>query len=364
VPDFPIRGVFAPLGWIFVVLLGANLLLFAVLVGLREHWRRHERRREPIREQLEPVIERLVEGRDPDTTAAELERIVAGLDRTSRPVAAWLLHDLARDADGETKRRIRDVLTSAGAVDAAEEGTRRWMPWRRALACETLGQIGAARSVPVLVERLDDDRLEVRMAAARALGAIGSPDGLPALASAFLERRAVPTGVAYDALRGLGESGADVFRRGLERADPTVRVASCFGIAALAAVAGGDETIVTLTRVMEGDDNVRVRTAATRALGTIGGTAPPPALLRAARDSELRVRREAVAALAAFDDPESAGALAGSLGDADREIALRSAAALIALADGPHAGTAARAALDASHAWSVDYVRTLEELAA
>jgi hypothetical protein len=76
------------------------------------------------------------------------------------------------------------------------------------------------------------------------------------------------------------------------------------------------------------------------------------------------VRREAVAALAAFDDPESAGALAGSLGDADREIALRSAAALIALADGPHAGTAARAALDASHAWSVDYVRTLEELAA
>jgi HEAT repeat protein len=360
VPDFPIRDVFAPLGWIFLVLLGANLVLFVVLVGLREHWLRHERKRAPTRERLEPAIERLVEGRDPDGTAAELERIVANLDRESRPVAAWLLRDLARDADEETRLRIRNVLDNAGAIDAAEEGTRRWMPWRRALACETLGQIGAERSVPVLVERLDDDRLEVRMAAARALGTIGSPEALPALAKAFLERTTVPTGVAYDALRGLGPSGADAFHRGLEQADPTVRVASCFGIAALA----GDDAVATLSRVMEADENVRVRTAATRALGLVGGAALPPALLRAARDPEVRVRREAVAALGSFDDPESVPVLAESLGDADREIALRSATALLALADLPHSGAAAHAALDASRAWSVDYVRTIEELAA
>lgn len=363
-PDFPVRDVFGPLGWIFLVLLAANLVFFVLLVALREHWLFYERRRLPIRERLEPVVKRLVEGRDPENTAAELERTVAGLDRTSRPVAAWLLLDLTRSADDETRQRIQAVLDGAGAIDAAEEGTRRRMPWRRALACEILGQIGAERSVPVLIDRLGDRRAEVRMAAARALGAIGSPQAEPALASAFLERTKVPTGVAYDALRGLGTAGAEAFSRGLERSDPTVRVASCFGIAAAAGDGGVDGAVATLTRVIESDDNVRVRTAATRALGVIGGAAPPHALVQAARDPELRVRREAVAALGGFDDPESANVLAESLGDPDREIALRSATALLALADRPRGGIAARAALDGSRAWSVDYVRTIEELAA
>lgn len=363
-PDFPVRDVFGPLGWTFLVLLAANLVFFVLLVGLREHWLLYERKRAPIRERLEPVVKRLVEGRDPENTAAELERIVAGLDRTSRPVAAWLLLDLARSAGEETRQRIQAVLHAAGAIDAAEEGTRRRMPWRRALACEILGQIGAERSVPVLIDRLGDGRAEVRMAAARALGATGSPQAEPALASAFLERTKVPTGVAYDALRGLGPAGAEAFWRGLERSDATVRVTSCFGIAAAAGESGVDGAVATLTRVMESDDNVRVRTAATRALGVIGGAAPPPALLQAARDPELRVRREAVAALGGFDDPESVNVLAESLGDPDREIALRSAAALLAVADRPRCGAAARGALDASRAWSVDYVRTLEGLAA
>jgi hypothetical protein len=361
VPDFPVRDVFDPLGWTFLVLLAANLVLFILLVALREHWVLYERRRAPIRERLEPVIERLVEGRDREETTAELKRIVAGLGRTSRPVAAWLLRDLTRGADEKTRARVREVLEECGAIDAAEEGTRRWMPWRRALACEILGMIGAERSVPVLIDRLGDDRLEVRIAAARALGAIGAPQAGSALTSVFLERRAVPTGVAYDALRQLGSPGAEAFSRGLEGGDPTVRVASCFG---LAATAGGETAVTALTRVVEHDENVRVRTAATHALGVIGGGTPPAALLRAARDPELHVRREAVAALASFDDPESVQALAESLGDPDREIALRSASSVLLLGDSPRAGAAARAALDASRAWSVDYVRTIEELAA
>ena len=360
-PDFPVRDVFDPLGWAFLVLLVANLVLFIVLVVLRENWVFYERRRAPIRERLEPVIERLVEGRDPEDTAAELERIVAGLGRTSRPVAAWLLRDLTRGADAKTRARVREVLERCGAIDAAEEGTRRWMPWRRALACEILGTIGAERSVPVLIDRLGDDRLEVRIAAARALGAIGAPQAGSALTSLFLERKAVPMGVAYDALRRLGSPGADAFSHGLEGGDPTVRLASCLGLAATAA---GDRAVAALTRVMERDDNVRVRTAAAHALGVIGGGSPPAALLRAARDPDLRVRREAVAALASFDDPESVKALAESPGDPDREIALRSATSLLRLGDSPRAGAAARAALDASHAWSADYVRTIKELAA
>jgi HEAT repeat protein len=59
-------------------------------------------------------------------------------------------------------------------VELGEKGTRRLSPWRRALACEALGTIGAQRSVPVLLERLEDRRPEVRIAAVNALGDIRS----------------------------------------------------------------------------------------------------------------------------------------------------------------------------------------------
>jgi HEAT repeat protein len=173
----------------------------------------------------------------------------------------------------------------------------------------------------------------------------------------------VPTGVAYDALRSLGPSGADAFRRGLRSAHPTIRVASCFGTAALAdgGAAGAVESVATL---LAEDADIRVRTAATKALGVVGGTKPPRALVQAADDPEIRVRREAVSALGSFDDPQSAEIVAAAARDPDREIALRSAEALLVLSSCSAAGAAARTAFASSSAWSVEYVRTISELAA
>jgi HEAT repeat protein len=364
-PDFPIPDVFEPLGWIFLGLLAVNVLLFILLVVLREQWSLHERRRARIRARLAPIVERVVRGDDPQGAVEEVRPLLAAFGRQERAVAAWLLRDLTADADEGIRARVRDVLADSGAVELAERSTRRWMPWRRALACEMLGSIGTERSVPVLEERLDDLRGEVRMAAARALGAIGSPTAAPRLISIFLERRAVPTGVAYDALRALGPGGADGFRRGLESPDPTVRVASCFGIAANADE-GGDASAAraALVQVLTEDDNDRVRTAAARGLGVVGGATPPGRLVEAARDSEVRVRRAAVAALASFDDPWTVEVVAEATEDADRETALRAAEALLALSRHTGAGVAARTALASSSAWSVDYARTVVELAA
>jgi HEAT repeat protein len=361
--DFPINDVLAPVGWIFVALLAANVVLFVALVVLREQWVFYARRRERIRARLEPAVAQLLESGDFVRAVSELRPLVAGLGRQERPVAAWIVRDLTRDADAPTQDRVRKLLDESGAVELAERSTRRWMPWRRALACETLGALGAERSVPVLVERLDDTRSEVRIAAARALGAIGSPVAAPRLTTVYLERRAVPTGVAYDALRSLGPSGADAFRRGLRSEDPTIRVASCFGTAALAD--GGDAGAAeTVARLLAEDPDIRVRTAATKALGAVGGTRPPGALIQAADDPEVHVRREAVAALGCFDDPQSVEILAAATRDPDREIALRSAEALLALCSRQAAGGAARTAVASSSDWSVDYARTLAELAA
>ncbi|HXV56774.1 MAG TPA: HEAT repeat domain-containing protein, partial [Gaiellaceae bacterium] len=172
------------------------------------------------------------------------------------------------------------------------------------------------------------------------------------------ERRAVPTGVAHDALRALGAAGEDAFRRGLSSPDPTVRVASCFGCAD----PGDGSDAEALARVLAEDENVRVRTAAAAALGVVGGEVPPSELAEAAVLGAPRVRWSAVSALRSYDDPAAVPPLAAAVGSPDRELALRAAESLLALARKPRAGTAARAALASSSAWSLDYARAVAEL--
>lgn len=56
--------------------------------------------------------------------------------------------------------------------------------WARNRACYSLGEIGDARAVPHLIEKLDDAEGDVREAAGSALGVIGGPaakDAIPQL---------------------------------------------------------------------------------------------------------------------------------------------------------------------------------------
>ena len=360
--DLPGHDLLEPFGWTLLGLLALNALLFLLIVVHRQYWLFLARRRDRIGARLAPFVERLTCEGDPQLIGEQLRPVIASLGREERPVAAWLLCDLMRGASEPTRASVQEVLRETGAIELVERGTRRRTPWRRALACEILGTIGAERSVPVLVERLGDRRREVRTAATRALGAIGSTAGAPALTTMFLECTGVPTGVAYDALRALGPGGGETFRRGLESPSPVVRVASCFGIAALAAE--GDETaaVERLVGVLAEDRDARVRSAAAKALGVVGGAAPPPALVGAVDDPELRVRREAVGALGSFDAPLSADLAADATLDVDREVALRAAESLLALSSAPRAGQEARAALISASAWSIAYVRTTAEL--
>ena len=228
-----------PLGFTLWVLTAATaVILVLIAIGVARHIEvvRTERRREKVRGELGPVFSRFLETQDSTHLAEQLRPAILRMNAAHRPVAAMMAIDLMREASSPAeKEALRRALEAAGIVELGERGTRRFSPWRRALACEALGKIGAPRSVPVLLERLKDRRPEVRMAAVRALGDIGSADAVPALGEAFLERRGAPTDVINDALRRIGGDAGTVFERGVVTTDPIVRVSSCFGLAAIAA---------------------------------------------------------------------------------------------------------------------------------
>jgi hypothetical protein len=359
--------VIAPLrltAWVLVVATGVVVFLLGVVVARHLEWARAARRRQTVADELAPLFARFLATVDHERLAAELRPVVLRMDRAHRPVAAVQVIELMREATSHAQTDVmRRTLEQSGIVELAERGTRRRSPWRRALACELLGSIGAPRSVPALLARLDDRRPEVRIAAVHALGDIGSPEAVPALSKAFLSRRSAPTNVVNDALRRIGgDAVGPTFERGVGSPDPIVRVSSCFGLAGVASTHGA--AVYRLAGVLESDDDPRVRTAAAASLGIAGGGSAPAPLVRATADDDVRVRRSAVKALGSFDDPETGAVLEASTEDGDREVALRAAEALLRLAGRPRAGAATRARLDASSAWAVEYARTVAEVSA
>jgi HEAT repeat protein len=350
--------------WVVLAATAVILFLLGLVVARHLEWARAARRRERVRAELEPMFARFLETDDRARLEEDLRASLRRMDAAHRPVAAVLIIDLMRDATSRAyTEAVRQSLEQSGIVALGEKGTRRRSPWRRALACELLGKIGAPGSVPALLARLEDRRPEVRIAAVRALGEMGSADAVPALSEAFLERRVAPTNVVNDALRRIGgEAVGPTFERGLVSQDPVVRTSACFGMAASAATHGA--AVVRLAQTLASDSDAHVRTAAASALGIAGGGNAPAALVAATGDHDDRVRRAAVKALGRFDDPTSAETLDGCTEDEDREVAIRSAEALLALAERPRAGAEARLRVESSSGWAVEYARTVAEVSA
>jgi HEAT repeat protein len=357
--------VIAPLRLTFWVLLVATLVILVLIaIALARHFEsvRADRRREHVRAELEPVFTRFFENEDPARLADGLRPAFLRMDAAHRPVAAALVGDLMQAASPSQRQKLREALEESGIVELGHKGTRRFSPWRRALACEMLGKIGSPRSVPVLLARLEDRRPEVRTAAVIALGDIRSEEAVPALSAAFLERRVAPINLVNAALRRIGGQAAPAFERGVVSEDPIVRVSSCFGLSGIAETHGG--AVHRLAKVLAADPDARVRAAAASALGIVGGGDAPPEIVAATADQDVTVRRSAVRALGGFDDPTTGETLDERTGDEDREVAIRAAEALVVLAGRPRAAASAQARLDSSSAWAVEYARTIAEVSA
>jgi len=345
-----------------IVATAVIVVLVVILIARHVESTRGDRIRARVQGRLGPVFSRFLETEDPAHLAEGLRPAFVRMNAAERAVAAVLITDVMREVGPAQTDQLRRALEVAGLVGLGERGTRRRSPWRRALACELLGKIGARRSVGALLERLEDRRPEVRIAAVRALGDVGSAEAVPALAEAFAARGVAPSNIVSEALRRIGGEAAGAFERGVSSPDAIVRVASCFGLAATAE--GATDAVGRLTEVLWGDPQAQVRGAAAAALGLVGGERAPEALREATHDEDVHVRRSAVRSLGAFDDPTAGETLMRCVEDEDRETALRAGEALLALTRRPRAALHTRARVERSPAWAIEYARKVEEVSA
>jgi hypothetical protein len=299
---------------------------------------------------------------DPATRTRDpqwLRTQVGTFDELEQQTAAIMLIQRMAPASEEERLRTLEVLRQAGAVDSLARSTRRWLPWRRALAIRALGSIGAEETVRCLIERLSDRNRYVRESSVRALGRIGDLHALPSLAELFRSPGRVGTGVVYDALVALGPEARSVFADALGSEVASVRIASCFGVAVLSE----PERARRLLEPLLGDAAAPVRSAAAESLGQVAGGRLPDALAHATRDEQAAVRSAATGALGAYDDPRGVELAVRALVDPDRDTAVRAGESLVRLSRAPLAGESARSALQGEDAgWPVERALTLSSL--
>jgi HEAT repeat protein len=353
----------APWMWRTASAVALALLLLNVLLIVAVHGRRlrasvRRRRTKRFRARVETMFAEL----DPATRARDPEWLrnkIRRFDELERPIAATMLIERMKPASDEERRHMLEMLREAGAIDSLVRSTTRRIPWRRALAIRTLGWVGAADAVPLLIERLSDRNRHVREAAVRALGRIGDSRALPFLDALFRSPGRVGSGVVYDALVGFGADAQQVFAKGLRSPIASVRVASCFGVA----TASEPETAHGLLEAALDDDAGSVRGAAAESLRRVGGDRVPEGLARAVHDEHATVRSAATAALEAYDDPRAVELALEALLDTDRDTAVCAGEALVRLSRRPAAGNAATEALQRLETvWPVERALTFASL--
>jgi HEAT repeat protein len=182
---------------------------------------------------------------------------------------------------------------------------------------------------------------------------------LPPLGELFRAPGRVGQGIVYDALIALGPQVEPVFAGALHSEVETVRIASCFGVAALAE----PEAARRLLEATLSDPSAAVRGAAAECLGHVGGPFVPKGLARATRDDEPTVRGAAVGALGSYDDPDAVELAQNALLDPNWMTAVRAGESLVRLSRLPGAGEAAEQAVRRRRAeWPVERALTFASL--
>lgn len=264
------------------------------------------RRRQRLTARYRPLMDGLLA---PDTTDQCLVALARVPARHRFVLETMILKTLAL-ATGSVVAHLRDGARAAGLVEdwARRLPSRKW--WVRAESARALGLVRESRALPLILSVLDDDHEEVRAAAVESLGLIGHPDAIPVLLARLSDESRHQRARIVEALRGFGDVATPALvAHARTHASDAVMIADILGLL------GGQAAAEVLKRWVR-DPNQYVRTAAMRALGTIGLDEEGAGLaVTALSDEAAEVRAMGARALGRSRRSDAAPRLAAHLDD-------------------------------------------------
>lgn len=293
------------------VLLVAAGLNLALIIGLslttalvKARRERRNRRHDQELAMLRPVMMRYLATWE-DGDAGDLADLLIGYEGVTtsfEELVAGLLPKL-RGAD---RSMLVDILRRRGTIDQARQATGSRLAVRRYRAVELLGSAGAHEGIPEAERLLADSSGEVRLAAVRALGRIGTEEAARALLqhldSAEATEHPIPPHPVTMSLLRIGTDAVEPLQQALEAESITVRTIA----AEVLGVLGVYPAVPGLQLRMRDDPSVSVRLGAAHALGRMGMPSSVDDLHTMLKvEEDIEVLAAACNALGRITDPAS-----------------------------------------------------------
>ena len=225
---------------------------------------------------------------------------------------------------------------------------------------EDVAKWKAKGNVSELIKALADPKLEVRQAAAAALGELKAEPGVDALAALYNDPEQAVVDTAVQALAAIGSPSVTTPMIAALKLDNTeTRITAARTLGALKA-AGAVEP---LAEVLD-DSEESVRLAAAEALGQIGEEAASAALVKKLTDGSDELRTVCATALGRTGGAVAAEGLIGALADSNGEVREAAKASLITLGKPiePFALKALRSEKEPIRKTSIEILRALKAI--
>ncbi|MDH7569021.1 MAG: HEAT repeat domain-containing protein [Armatimonadota bacterium] len=237
------------------------------------------------------------------------------------------------------EREIQDILNSLPLLSVNAVGRLRQMgrvatpglaialqspdPAVRAAAARAIGRLTDPAGIPALEGALEDPDSGVRLAAVGALAAIPGTEAVEALGRALRARHAL---VRDCAARALARRSLPTLRAALDDPNPKARAAAVHGVGYYAR----DRRSIPVLEQLLSDADPDVRRMAVRALGWVGAVHREAlrSLAQALAHPDAEVRAGAAQALGRIGDPAACEPLLALLKDPARRVVLEALRAL------------------------------------
>jgi HEAT repeat protein len=209
----------------------------------------------------------------------------------------------------------------------------------RRAAARSLSNLGDRRAVLPLIEALRDGDAEVRSSAAEGLGELEDARAIPGLSVLLKDSSKDVRHAALHALEDFADQVPDeTILAALSDSDSEVRLAA-LNLAENRLSAGDEDRRIADPRYVSafsrllGDSDADVRGQAANALGEVGLTEAPAALLNAAKDKNADVRQQVACALGEIRDPKTVPVLKELTQDANADVRQQAVHALAEIRD-------------------------------
>jgi HEAT repeat protein len=233
---------------------------------------------------------------------------------SDRSVAMNMLVETASALPTAARSRLLLLFRELGLVDQALAGLHHHRWSERLQAANQLGFMGDPTVIPALLRSLDDEMLDVRLAAGRALAQLRAPGAVEPILHALAVRGDLPLKLAADVLTEYGETAVPPLLQFLRDREAGTNVPAATVAATVLGLSLQQDAVPALVDLLA-DPESELRVTAARALGLVGGRRAVAALCAHGTDPVWQVRSAVARALGRTGDPTAVPILAVLLPD-------------------------------------------------